>query len=138
MLHRLYTYVTTLPLHDFKVLLLFVVGAGAASVIVELFKPLLKWFEAHWGMDAKKLTVGLLGLLSMSISLAGDIVTHSPQSLGLVLGAHTAEIMALATAVYHFGGSQTYAAIRKFLNDVANYLATKVLPPSALGKPPRS
>jgi hypothetical protein len=95
--------------------------------LIEVLKPLFKKLEAKYGVEAKKLIIGFLGLLSFAVSTAGDYVNSNGQSLGNV-GNHTAWIMAVALVIYHFGGSSAYGKVTKYLQDLQQYLSTGKLP----------
>lgn len=120
-------YFTTLTRGDYYGLLSFIGASGGLAVVLQLFKPQIKKLEARYGYDAKKLIVAFLGLMAFTLSVAGDVLSASPQSLQ-VLGSHTAVIVGLATILYHFGVSPLHARIVKFLQDVETYIDTGQLP----------
>jgi hypothetical protein len=131
MFQKLLNYIEHIPAHDYKTFVLFLGASGVVSVVLQMIKPFLKRLEARYGMDAEKLTASLLGLLSFTMSTAQNLIAANPSSLGVVLGSHTAEIMALAYLLYHIKLSDGYAWLTQALTDVHTYLVTGKLPEGA-------
>jgi hypothetical protein len=126
-LHTIWQYFTTLPASSWYGLLGILGTSAIVSGAIQVLKPKLKTLETKYGVEAKKLVIALLGLLSFAVSVAGDYVNSGGQSLGNV-GNHAAWIMTLAVAVYHFGGSKAYASLTRYLKDLQAYLDTGQLP----------
>jgi hypothetical protein len=131
MFQKLLNYVERIPAHDYKTFVLFLIAWVSVSGVLQLIKPLLKKLEARWGTDATKLTAALLGLLSFSVAVAANIVSTNPQTLGVVLGSHTAEVMAGAFLLYHFSLSDGYKRLVNVLKDIQTTLSTGKLPAGA-------
>ena len=113
-------YFTTLPQADYDYLLLLVASAVVISVLLEVLKRNLGWSD-------NKIIVSSLGLMSFTVSLAGsylNVVAISPK----ILGADTLYLTAVATLVYHLGGSSSYKKAVQFLNDLNGYLTDGSLP----------
>jgi hypothetical protein len=126
-LHAVWQYFTTLPASSWYGLAALLVTSGVVSGLVQTLKPVFKKLESKYGVEAKKLIVGALGLLSFAIATAGDYVTSNGASLGNV-GNHAAWIMAIAVALYHFGGSKTYTKCTGVLSDIQTVISTGQLP----------
>lgn len=126
-LHAVWQYFTTLPVSSWYGLLALLGTSAVVSGLIQVLKPSFKKLEAKYGVEAKKLIIGALGLLSFAISTAGDYVTTNGQSLGNV-GNHAAWIMAIAVAIYHFGGSKAFTTCTNVLNDIQTVVSTGKLP----------
>ena|ERR1700722_19399583 len=130
-LEPLLHYFATLTPGDIQGILAFIGSATGISVLLLAIKPKLKQWDARYGIDAKKVLVALMGIMSFTLSVASDILSSSPQTLQTLTG-HATEIIGLATLVYHFGVSPLHARIMGFFSDVDCYLVSGELP---VGKP---
>lgn len=93
---------------------------GGSTIVAVLLQTIKHYFGLH---DAKKFITFLLGFFSFAAAFANlliSAVAQSPQ----ILGAHTAEIMAVAVVVHRFAVSPLYRKLVLFLNSVAGYRAS--------------
>lgn len=93
---------------------------GGSALVASVLQVIKHYFGLH---DAKKFVTFLLGFLSFVAAFVDLIISTTSQS-PQVLGAHTAEIMAIAVVVHRFIVSPIFSKIILFLNSVAGYRAS--------------
>ncbi len=125
--NNLYTYFTTLTLNTWLALAGFLLLAALVSYVVYLCSPMFKRWEAKHGTDAKKVAVGFLGLLSLTVSAVGNYYSAHPEKFHGVLD-QAAALGFVSVLFYHYGGKGTFDAIAKFLDDLRNLINTGQLP----------
>lgn len=104
---------------------------GGSALVASLLQVIKHYFKLH---DAKKFVTFLLGFLSFGAAFVDFIINASSQS-PQILGAHTAEIMAIAVTLHRFVISPLYTKLVLFLNSVSGYrdsLKPAVVAPAVL------
>ncbi len=88
---------------------------------------MFKRWETNHGIEAKKLKVATLGLLSLTASTLDNYFSTHPERLHAVLN-HASAIGFVAVLMYHFGGANTFDKLSQLFQDINNYVITGQLP----------